>query len=316
MIKGVHHVALTVRGEAAASQFYAGAADMQLCADADAQLALTALPGIAASTLLKSGNSYFRILSAPQSAAVSDIRRPVSQAGIVHICLQSPKIEQLHAKFEAEGADFHAPLVGLGTGFLYAYARDLEGNVVEIEGVMPVWEDPKPWVAHVSYSSHDRDRLAQFYADVLGQGKGSSPEIGPRSAIDKVSGLSQTRFKAAWMPTVNMQVEVIQYLNPATVAHEAKRQFSDLGYAYVAFEVTELESERARLLELGATQDAQLAALSGAQHAFMADPDGNFLLLLCLGRAREALSIAALPDPAVVARMSLAREALSKKAST
>ncbi len=315
MIKGVHHVALTVRGGMASAQFYVDAASMSLCTEAAPNALMPTLPGIGDSWMLRSSNAYLRILETSVAQSLPNPPRPVSEAGIVHVCLQSPVVSQVQGSFSGAGAGFHGPMVDLGTGFLYAYARDVEGNVVELEGVAPVWADATPWVAHVSYSSHDRDRLAQFYALVLGGDKALSPDIGPRGALDKISGMAQTRFRAAWMPTANMQVEVIQYLNPATNAHVAPRKFSDLGYSYVAFEVTDLLAERARLLAAGAGQSDDLVALSTEQHCFLTDPDGNLLMLLCLRAEDGAHGIANLPDPAVVDRMNTARATLLKKAT-
>lgn len=317
MIHGIHHVALTVAKAVAAEGFYARAAGMASAPDVAAALQLEQPPGVAASRFLRGSNMHLRLLEAkdPIFPAQGTPRRPVSQAGIVHLCMQSPKVDTVFEAFSSQGADFHGTPVDLGTGFLYCYARDLEQNVVEIEGVPPVWEDPTPWVAHVSFSSHDRDRLADFYAAVLGTTAHKSPDIGPRKAIDAVSGLELTRFKAAWIAGPNIQVEVIQYLQPATTEHVGTRRFSDLGYAYVAFEVGDVSHESRRFIAAGASQSTELAALSTPSQCYLADPDGNLLLLLALPEA-SPVGLAALPDVDVVARMAATRATLLKRKTT
>lgn len=319
MIKGIHHVGLTVANAREAARFYAEAASLKaLAVDAPVlQLPIdkTAID-IAGASLLRGTNAYLRLLEPSTPVAARLDRRPVAEAGIVHVCLQSPSIENLYAKFKQAGATFHAPPVDLGTGFLYSYARDNENNVVELEGVPPVWEDNTPWVAHVSFSSANVDRLADFYAQVLGQIAIKSPRLGPSRRMDLVSGMQGTEFRAAWIPAGNMQVEVIQYFVPPTLAANQTRSMGDIGYSYVCLEVDDMASSIAHLQSLGATQSDALAKICDHNHYLCLDPDGNILLLLCLSEAERAFAISELPDPMVVTRMATERDALLKRKKT
>jgi glyoxylase I family protein len=265
--------------------------------------------------LLNSSNAYLRLLQPTTLPSPRTDQRPVAEAGIVHVCLQSPSIDDLYSRFSIANATFHAPPVDLGTGYLYSYARDNEANVVELEGVPPVWGDTAPWVAHVSFSSHDVDRLADFYADIFAHPATKSPRLGPSRRMDAVSGMKDTEFKAAWIPAGNMQVEVIQYLNPPTLAHRTSRALSDIGYSYVALEVADLDKAVSHLLAQGAIEADALAHMCTDRQYFCADPDGNILLLVAIDESDQAHSIAALPDPTIVTRMALRREELlnSKK---
>jgi catechol 2,3-dioxygenase-like lactoylglutathione lyase family enzyme len=313
MIKGIHHVGLTLADARETAQFYADAAQfVALNADTLHIPVGNNVIEIEGASWLQAPNAYLRLLE-PLMSCISEAprkdRREVAEAGIVHVCLQSVSIEDLYQKFERAGANFHAPPVDLGTGFLYSYARDNENNVVELEGVPPVWEDTTPWVAHVSFSSADIDRLADFYAKVFGQTAIKSPRFGPSRRMDLVSGMVNTEFRAAWIPAGNMQIEVIQYFVPPTLANNAERNLGDVGYSYVCFEVDDMSASIAHLHSLGATQSAALAKLTEPNRYFCADPDGNILLLLSLGTAEREFAISKLPDATVVNRMAAALDA-------
>ena len=319
MISGIHHIGLTVTNANSAARFYATAANLVLANATEQQLGL---PSAAhnetpeTALMLRGANAYVRLLASRLPIIARQQPRPVAEAGIVHICLQSPDMNALYDNFRIAGATFHAPPVDLGTGFLYAYARDLEANVVELEGVPPVWDDPAPWLAHVSFSSADVDRLADFYATVFAQTASKSTRLGPNHRLDAVSGMKDTEFKAAWIPAGNMQVEVIQYFQPATVPHHSPRALTDAGYSYVCLEVADLACAAAHMLASGATQSPSLAAISGRNRYFCVDPDGNILLLLALEPAEQACAIAALPDPMIVSRMAFIRDQMNQKAKT
>jgi catechol 2,3-dioxygenase-like lactoylglutathione lyase family enzyme len=131
-ILGINHVGIVAHDQAALQNFYARAAGLQPWSALDA----LGLPG--GGVALAGPNAGVRLLP----GASSPRRRHVSEAGFTHLCFQSPAITPLHAAFAEAGATFHSPLVDLGTGFLYCYARDPEHNVTELEGVAPVWTSP------------------------------------------------------------------------------------------------------------------------------------------------------------------------------
>jgi catechol 2,3-dioxygenase-like lactoylglutathione lyase family enzyme len=318
MINGIHHIGITVASIERTARFYAQAANFQPAPQTE--IALCINTGLSARTLptqsmLRSANVYIRLLEPITTVQHRSDRRPVAEAGIVHACLQSPSIEHLYSNFQKAGATFHAAPVDLGTGFLYSYARDNENNVMELEGTPPVWDDPTPWVAHVSLSSHDVDRLATFYANVLGQTVVRSGHLGPNPNIDAVSGMLGTELRAAWVQAGNMQVEVIQYLQPATIQRVTTPSLGEYGYTYFCFEVVDVTSALMRFTAMGATQSTEQAAISDAHHAFCADPDGNIILLLQLTEAQSAHSIAALPNAAICSQMAARRTEITKSNS-
>jgi catechol 2,3-dioxygenase-like lactoylglutathione lyase family enzyme len=308
---GVNHIGLTVADIDASTRFYAVAAGLAAAAGPEPRVPMPAsLDG--EGKFLRGLNARLRIVKSTSAPNVTP--RPVSEAGITHVCLQSTQMESLYRQFQAAGATFHAPPVDLGTGFLYSYARDVEANVVELEGTAPVWDDPTPWIAHVSFTSADVDRLSAFYATLLGQTAIRSPRIGPYSKLDLVSGLAGTEFMAAWIPAGNMQIEVIQYLQPPTLARSHPHSPNEVGYSYICFEVADVAVAAARARDAGATQSPELALQSGFTHHFCADPDGNLLLLMSCDSAHDYFSINALRDPHIASRLLALRTATIQKA--
>ncbi|MES3023034.1 MAG: VOC family protein [Pseudomonadota bacterium] len=307
MIKGIHHVALAVTDLRAAERFYCAAAALAPVAQ---ELPLALPEGITASVMLGGANCALRLLATPLEPPLA---RPVCDAGITHFCLQGVAPAHLTARFGEAGASFHSELVDLGTGYLYCYSRDPEGNVIEIEGVAPVWEDQAPWFAHVSLSTAQLRPMTDFYAAVLGTEAARSPRMGNSRRMDKLAALSNVDMKMAWIPGANIQVELVQYFTPETVSRNGIGPAPGPGYRYIALEVDDVAAELARLQSLGASVPAELAAHNSDTRAFCADPDGNLLLLLSLSAAQAMHAIDALPDPSIVARLNALGERAKKK---
>jgi catechol 2,3-dioxygenase-like lactoylglutathione lyase family enzyme len=293
VIKGIHHVATAVADLGAAEAFYAQAAG--LAPSPSGEAGLPAPPGGGASRMLAGPNGRLRLLEAPSAAGAV----PVWEAGITHFCLQGVAPDALRARFESAGASFHSDLVDLGTGYLYCYARDPEGNVIELEGVAPAWTDPQPWFAHVAISTASIGALADFYGNVLGNAPIRSPRFRNNRRLDRIAGGKDIDVEAAWIPSTNMQVELMQYFHPPTIHHPDGGARAGLGYRYIALEVDDPVHELGRLLALGGASPRGLPR-DGERHAWCADPEGNLLLLLAPTNGAD--SIAALPDPQIAMR--------------
>jgi catechol 2,3-dioxygenase-like lactoylglutathione lyase family enzyme len=300
-ILGVNHVGIVAHDASALAGFY------QRCAALQPWPALDALRLPGEGIALAGPNTGVRLL--PGGAEPQ--RRPVSEAGFTHLCLQSPAIDTLHAAFAQAHASFHGPLVDLGTGFLYCYARDPEHNVVELEGVALVWGDPRPWIAHVNVACADIAAQCAFYGALFGAQAVRSPRLRDDARLDSIADLEGVELRMAWVDAGNLQVELINYTAPvavATTAGSSRRLPGAAGHAYVALEVASLGAARAHLLACGGTlQDGP--APDGV--ALGADPEGNALWLL----ERDALdrhgaAFTRLPQPDITARFAAARARL------
>jgi catechol 2,3-dioxygenase-like lactoylglutathione lyase family enzyme len=296
-ITGIHHVAVAVADVAAVSRFYAQAAQLSPWPAAQ-QLALPEQ-----GNMWRLANAGIRILSARQLPA----RRPVSEAGITHVCLQTTDAVGVHEAFVTAGASFHCDLIDLGTGFLYCYARDIEVNVTEIEGVAPVWDDAKPWLAHVNLATSDFPRLLGFYAALLGTKSVRSPRLKDDPRLDAIADLANAELRMGWVPAGNMQIEVMQYYNPPTTIQTGRRDPGAAGYRYIALEVTNLTKAVEHLINCGGTHECTDPE---GLHATCRDPDGNELLLVKPdSQNHQRASIADLADPHITQRFATAREA-------
>lgn len=302
-IQGIHHVAVAVVDETAATHLYEHAAQLSPW-EAAQQLALPEQ-----GNMWSLANAGIRIMSASPNGQ-HPLRRAVSEAGITHVCLQTTDAAGVHQAFAKAGASFHCDLIDLGTGFLYCYARDAESNVTEIEGVAPVWADAKPWLAHVNLATSDFTRLLDFYAALLGTTAARSPRLKDDPRLDAIADLAHVELRMGWVPAGNMQIEVIQYYNPLTTVHTGRRDPGAAGYRYIALEVTNLAKAVEHLISCGGT----LACTDPeGLHATCRDPDGNELLLLQPdSQGQQGASIADLADPQITQRFATAREAYLK----
>ncbi|WP_208115132.1 VOC family protein [Roseateles toxinivorans] len=246
----------------------------------------------------------------PADDTLPRVRRPVSEAGIAHVCIQTPAIGPIVNRFKAQGAQLHSEPIDLGTGFLYCYARDPETNVIEVECVAPVWPDEQPWLAHANIVTHDLRRLVGFYSRLLGVEAVRSPLLRDDERMDTIADLPNVQLRAAWLNTGNAQIELMQYVQPATQAETGRRERGATGFAYLAFEVTGLAEACKHLKACGG--EFTEAPTPGATQAWGLDPDGNRVLLLDLGATSDAgLRISALADPQITQRFSAARAALA-----
>lgn len=293
-------MAVAVADAAAATRFYAHAAQLSPWTAAQ-ELALPEQ-----GSMWRVANAGIRVL-ALSPVGQQSVRRPVSEAGITHVCLQTPDIASVHLAFANAGASFHCDPIDLGTGFLYCYARDLEANVTEIEGVAPVWVDAKPWLAHVNLATADFSKLVKFYAALFGTTAACSPRLKNDPRLDAIADLENAELRMGWVPAGNMQIEIMQYYNPPTTAQTGRRVRGAAGYRYIALEVTNLTEAVQHLTGCGGTLDC---ADPDGLHATCRDPDGNELLLVQpVSQSQQRASIADLAEPHITQRFATAREA-------
>ncbi len=226
-------------------------------------------------------------------------RHEVYDPGIGHFCIQSGGAEQAWGRLNEAGISFNARPAPLGTGVLYAYGRDSEDNLIELEGVSD--EDPatSPWIAHVALVSEYLDRLANFYARLIGRPVHREGNFAHPS-FKQITGFDDVSVSAKWIMADNMVFEMWRYHNPPT---RGVRTADDdrPGYRHVGFVCDNLLAESERLQSAGiemtpvADRDG-LSCLSGT------DPDGNRFTLYETPLSDHPLALAGLKDPSIVTR--------------
>lgn len=301
MPRAIHHVGLSVADPGLVSSFYQRAFGFEVRPGNEKATDTSRKAGafVGPDTVIVVAPNLLLALSKTDSAARA-APRPVHALGITHICVQAPVMGPLADTALQAGASFHASPIDLGGDILYAYPRDPEGNVIELESISQASREVRPWVGHVSFTTGDIERLAAFYEALVGGTARRSPKLGPNSKIDRLTGLREVSVTGAWLTLGNMQLEFWQYHHPATVADGGAA-----GYSRVAFEI----DDAAQVADIGArvgTTFTEAPFLSGARSFFGRDPDGNSIVLVA--PTDRAASVSSLSDPDVVARVEAARQ--------
>jgi catechol 2,3-dioxygenase-like lactoylglutathione lyase family enzyme len=312
MITGVHHIGMSVHGLDPTIRAFSEGLPLTTArrfAIADEPVARTLLQlsnADAEVALLRGPNAYLELFDFGGPARQPGAERPVNAAGITHICIQGKDIDALRLSLEAGQMRFHAPPTDLGTGFLYAYGRDINGNIVETEGAPFAPSDPSAWLGHVAYATHDLDRLVGFYAALAEVPVIRGGRLRGDARYDSVTGLADVDVRVAWAPVRNLGLEFWQYLNPLTTP-APERPVSDPGYSHVCFESDDLDADRARAIRMGARPHGKAVDLGGSRVAYLRDPDGNALELIQWMPEALSLSVARLPHADILDRVRAAR---------
>lgn len=143
----LHHIAISTPDAERALRFYRDLLGFELVyegswpAGTTVADAVTGLEGSAArQLLLRTGNAYLELFEYGAPApSPADPRRPVCDHGITHLCLEiDDDLDDEYERLRAAGVSFHSPPQDLGAGVRTVYARDPDGNVVELQRLTPV----------------------------------------------------------------------------------------------------------------------------------------------------------------------------------
>jgi catechol 2,3-dioxygenase-like lactoylglutathione lyase family enzyme len=222
-------------------------------------------------------------------------RREVNEPGVTHAGIQTGGIEQVMQRALAAGIESHADPVGLGTGFQYAYVRDVEQLVTEIEGAPHAPVDLEPWLVHGAIATPDADRLRTAYEDLIGVPALNTARLGGHPAVDRLSALSDVDITGTWVPLANAKVEIWQFHSPPTTAGEWP-DYETPGSGHLAFESDDLHADLNRATAAGFTVEDDPADTGWLEIARLRDPDGNWIELIAFARADDELSLRMRPD--------------------
>jgi catechol 2,3-dioxygenase-like lactoylglutathione lyase family enzyme len=153
MIRGVHHVSLTVHDMDLMLAFYSGtlgfteASSLSWEAGNDMVDGILGLQGSAADVrILRASNAYFELIQyhAPPGREV-DPAHPVTDCGVRHVAFDVVDIDAEYERLRAAGISFNCPPTEVtvqGHPLKSAYFRDPEGNVMEIQELLDGAGDP------------------------------------------------------------------------------------------------------------------------------------------------------------------------------
>lgn len=311
MIKGIHHLALVVQDIEATLPFYANVAGFTQRSDCDALAISPDQDGVKTSEqhfLLAGPNAYLKLISRNKFPPQTEARvGPIHQPGIRHFCVQNNDCRIMEQAVYANKGCLIAPPLDLGTGNQYAYARDPEGNIMEIEGLpyAPVGEPT--WMGHVAIVTRDMDAAIEFYSALFATEPNNRSRFGPGPQFDRMGGLVDAQIEGAWLPTGNILLELWQFHAPHYYNAEGRRDPTDLGYAYVCLETDELAQDMKRLVALGGHQLSGIAENDLARVVFASDGEDNVIQLLEFRESDGRLSIDRLDQPGMCALVDSGR---------
>jgi len=209
----------------------------------------------------------------------------VYSPGLTHVCFKSPATNPAYDRVKKVGSQMISrgdkPVDLAGAGITYAYARDPEGNIHEVEQLDNPDQDFDFWMGHFCLITHDIDRLSTFYNKMVLDNPDTPPSIHlkdhPRA--DDVADIDNIEIKGAWVRGLNLDIEIWQYLNPATTEYVHKRPFNQLGYNRVCFEIDDIDFEFRRLRDIGVEFLSDPIQFEDSIAVVGHDPDGNLFQL-------------------------------------
>jgi len=284
-IKGIHHVSLSVRDLDRAALFYTraiGLAEVRRYQVADKVPVekKSGIPHVARNVVLLRGpNGQIELNQFDGAADKPACAMPVQGPGITHVCYQAVVTSALYAKSKAFGGTIvsrGAVPVDRGYGIQYAYAKDPDGILYELEQLdKPPFAD-SVWMGHVALVTPDIDRLVGFYTKLLGVAPHRRIDnIRNSPKLDDIANIDSLKLRAAWFKTGNMVVEIWQFDNPPTRVPESPLPYTQIGYTKISFEVSNLRRNYQRLRTAGLTFLSPPVSTA----VFLRDPDGNLLSL-------------------------------------
>ena len=290
MTLSIHHIAINAQAPETLSALYERAVGFERVAG----------PGPA--LWLAAPTAYLAFHQATQARPVASEQLMVSDQGIGHFCIQSSEGEQTWEALAAQGITFNAAMTSLGGNYLYAYGRDPEGNLIEVEGMTMAAEPGPPWMAHVALVSSDIEATSDFYARLIGRAPHNGGTF-THPAFKAITGHDDVNVTAKWIMTDNLIFELWHYHHPLTQP-AAPPPLGAQGYRHIGFCCANLDREWERVSALGIilskNGDGELPDILGPSLSG-ADPDGNRFLILQSPDQNSFLSLASLASPSLVA---------------
>ncbi|MGI2171823.1 VOC family protein [Shewanella sp. MF05960] len=298
VITGVHYVGMTVSNLERASTLYQQAMDLKIAHQdtIDNSPVINTLTGRENTQLntqlMASVNAQLRFMDFGTTSHSAHSHKFVDAngPGIAHVCFQVNETTKAYDKFLAAGATHigAAEMIQINpkNPVYYAYARDHDNIMVEIEHVdvaalnLPTPPSNEYRIRHISLATTDMERAVKFYSHLL---ETQNPRRAGRlialkgEKVDKVSGFDKTELEMAWFQVRNLELEIIQYHNPAPTSSDTPRPIDALGYNMIVFDVVNLAKAKEKLLEAGGTIVSENQPLDGNDILFGRDVDGNLL---------------------------------------
>lgn len=284
---GFHHAAITVSDIDATVAFYSKAVPYNVVKRY--RVSGSAFPKTLLSTkhksveiaLIEMPTGYIQLMDfEPDMAAAPNIRH-ITAPGYNHICFQSSSKDPAIFRFMAAGLDIISRFgkpdgvdIG-GYGVRYAYGRDPDGIMIENESLDAPKRGEVSWTTHIANAVHDRDAMTAFYEKLLAHKAHRTIDQENRPRLDDVANIDNLAIRGAWLNVGNMDIEVWQYVRPATPGAVGRRKLDEIGYNAFSLEVADIKIEQSRLKALGVSLAGPAIKLGGWKVQYAYDPEGN-----------------------------------------
>jgi catechol 2,3-dioxygenase-like lactoylglutathione lyase family enzyme len=289
---GIHHVSISVQDLDKSIAFYTQAFAMKEASRSRITKSIKSekKAGIMhisrRKAILQSPNAYFELIEFDGANNQPLSKMPIQGAGITHVCYQMPMAKPIYDKVKTLGATMVSrgdkPIDLGGYGIYYAYTREANNIMFEMEHFdkPPFTEDV--WVGHVSIVTPNIDTLVAFYTQLLGiKPHRRSDNIKPNRKLDDIGGIDSIRLRGAWFKVGNMILEMWEYQNPLTPTPKTVRPFNEIGYQSITFEVSNIQDDY--ILLTSGRRNVQVLSKPIVQKDatlfFLRDPDGNLISL-------------------------------------
>lgn len=288
VVRGISYIGISVSNIERSAAYFAGAGGL-LEVDRS-ELRAIALDRIAGKTVsartrtLRSNSGQIRLMQFDRPAAAAQAAGvvPVQGPGITHVCFQSPDSKPIFPKFVAAGAK---PLSRTGdlvqlrpdVPVKYAYLRDADGTMIEIEQLLLDNLTFDHRMRHVAIASLDIDRTVAFYTAVLGKAPRERRSNLVNKTLDVTANIDNLKLDVAWFQVGNLELEIWEYLNPAPAPAGEARPLEALGHNMIVFHVSDPAVALQSLEAAGGLRVTAPSVMDGGQIAFGRDPDGNLI---------------------------------------
>lgn len=141
MIRGIHHIALSIKDMDRSLAFYRDLLGLEVAMDKSWENAgetgdkILHVKGTAArQVMLKCGDVMVELFqfNRPEPAPMAE-DRPVIDRGITHLCFDVKDVDAEYERLSKAGVIFHCEPQNLGSNCRTTYGRDPDGNVVEFQ---------------------------------------------------------------------------------------------------------------------------------------------------------------------------------------
>lgn len=131
-------------------------------------------------------------------------------------------------------------------------------------------------IHHLAVQTGRFDRMLGFYRDIIGFAEVSRTEWQDSELIDRIVGLRGSQARQVMLRAGTCYLEIFEYASPAS-RPDGPLRACDRGYTHLCLDVTDIESEFARLSAAGVGFYHQPGDFGSLKAVYGTDPDGNII---------------------------------------